>query len=133
MTDGILPTDISIITDIDECYRIDEDLRFLREVEYLKDNHPDEKVRRKYYTVYYIYKNKFPLFFEVFESKGFLPFAINDDYLGHINPFELISQKELSNNPQASISTKGKDQQDLEHYDDELEEALKATLSKLTE
>ena len=96
ITNGILPIDINILTDTDACYRIDEDLRFLREVEYLMNNHPEEKIRNKYRTVYNIYKNEFPLFFEKIESEGFLPFTINSEYTGHINPFDLISQRELS-------------------------------------
>ncbi len=96
ITNGILPIDINILTDTDDCYRIDEDLRFLREVEYLMSNYPVEEIREKYRTVYNIYKSEFPLFFEKFESEGFLPFTINSEYIGHINPFDLISQRELS-------------------------------------
>jgi len=128
MTNGILPTDINILTDTDDCYRLDEDLRFLREIEYLMKNHPIEKVKEKYRKVYDIYKNEFPLFFEKFESEGFYPFTINEDYSGNINPFDLISQRELSTDTQESVLAPEENYPDLERYDNELEEALKATL-----
>jgi len=96
ITNGVLPTDINVLTDTDDCYRIDEDLRFLREVEYLMNNHPVDKVKEKYRTVYDIYKNELPLFFEKFELEGFLPYTLNAEYTGTINPFDLISERELS-------------------------------------
>jgi hypothetical protein len=130
ITNGVLPIDINILTDTDVCYRIDEDLRFLREVEYLMLNHPVERVKEKYRTVYDIYKNELPLFFEKFESEGFLPFAINSEYAGNINPFDLISQRELSATQEKSKSTSDEEEQGLEQYDNELEKALKATLLK---
>lgn len=77
MTDGILPIDINLLTDTDECYRIDEDLRFLREVKYQMSKHPKEDVKKKYRKVYDIYKNELPLFFEQFELNGFLPSTIS--------------------------------------------------------
>ncbi|MBA4320697.1 MAG: hypothetical protein C0412_20070 [Flavobacterium sp.] len=131
MTNGVLPTDIKVLTDTDDCYRIHEDLRFLREVNYLMKNHPVEKVQEKYRKVYDIYKKEFPLFFKKFESEGFYPFTINSDYMGHINPFELMSQNELFMDDQESISTI-EEQPDLGKYDDELAEALNATLSRFS-
>jgi hypothetical protein len=94
-TRGILPIDIELLNETDTFYRIDEDLRFFREIEYLKNNHPCEKVRKKYQTVYDTYKSDLPLFFKVFEVEGFLPFTINSEYTGHINPFDLLSEHEL--------------------------------------
>jgi hypothetical protein len=133
MTNGILPIDISILTETDACYRLDEDLRFLREIEYLMDHHPIEKVRSKYSKVYNIYKNEIPLFFEHFEEKGFLPSTINEDYTGNIYPFDLLSKRELSIDQEESVSVNQEKQQDLEKYDNELIEALRATLSRFTE
>jgi hypothetical protein len=132
ITNGVLPTDINILTDTDDCYRIDEDLRFLREVEYLMSNHPVNKVKEKYRTVYDIYKNELPLFFEKFELEGFLPFTINSEYTGSINPFDLISERELSASEEELSSTSDEGEQVLETYDNELEEALNATLLKLS-
>lgn len=102
-TNGILPAEMNILTDTDECYRIDEDLRFFREIEYLMNNHQDEKVRAKYCKVYEIYKNEFPEFFHKFESEGFIPSVINEDYFGNINPLELMSEYELSANAQEPV------------------------------
>lgn len=95
-TNGILPVDLDLLSETDSYYRIDEDLRFLREIEYLKQHHPGEKVRMKYRKVYDIYKDNLPLFFDVFEKDGFMPFSINPNYTGNINPFELISKNELN-------------------------------------
>ena len=97
-TNGNLPIDINLLSDTDAFNRIDEELRFFREVEYLMNNHPCEKVRNKYQKVYDTYKNELPLFFKHFEIDGFLPFTINPSYTGSIDPFELLSQKELNEN-----------------------------------
>ena len=95
-TKGKLPVDIELLTETDEFYRIDEDLRFFREIEYLMKNHPSDKVKAKYQKVYELYKSKLPLFFEKFEEEGFLPFLICDEYFGNYNPFELVSEQELN-------------------------------------
>lgn len=94
-TDGKLPIDINLLTETDTYFRIDEDLRFFREIEYLKNNYPNEKVQKKYQKVYDIYKARTEKFFEKFENDGFLPFILNEDYLGSINPFELLADKEI--------------------------------------
>ncbi len=93
-TSGSLPVDLDLFSETDEFYRIDEDLRFLREIDYLRRKHPTLKVRDKYQLVYDIYKSKLPRFFHHFENNGFLPFVLNKDYAGNINPFELISERE---------------------------------------
>lgn len=98
-TEGKLPIDINLLSDTDSFYRIDEDLRFFREIEYLKDNHPIERVKMKHQKVYNTYKMEMPLFFHVFETEGFLPFAINSTYSGKINPFNLLSEHELNDDP----------------------------------
>jgi hypothetical protein len=95
-TNGILPVEHNLLTDTDTFYRVDEDLRFLREVAYIKDNHPVEKVKAKYQKVYDTYKNIMPLFFDRFEAEGFLPWLISESYTGSYNPFELISERELN-------------------------------------
>jgi len=97
-TKGSLPINIKLLTETDTFFRIDEDLRFFREIEFLKNNYPDERVRKKYHKVYNTYKTDMPLFFKVFEEEGFIPFAINSDYIGSINPFELLSEQELNSN-----------------------------------
>lgn len=95
-TKGNLPTETSLLIETDDCYRIDEDLRFFREIEYIIKFHPLEKTRVKYQKVYNIYKANFPSFFETFEEQGFLPFTINPDYTGSLNPFIITAEQENS-------------------------------------
>lgn len=96
-TSGVLPiNDINLLTETDTFYRIDEELRFFREIEYLKQNHSDDRIRSKYQKVYDTYKADLPLFFKTFEDQGFLPFAINSDYTGSIDPFEILAEQELN-------------------------------------
>jgi len=95
-TGGILPIEQHLLTDTDTYHRIDEDLRFLREIDYLKDNHPSARAKAKYQKVYDTYKQIMPLFFELFESDGFYPWLINENYMGSLNPYDLISESELN-------------------------------------
>lgn len=95
-TEGILPIDINLLSETDTYYKVDEELRFLREIEYLKQNHPVSKIRAKYQKVYDTYKADLPLFFKTFETEGFLPFTINSDYTGNINPFDILAERELN-------------------------------------
>ena len=96
ITKGILPIDLDILRDNDTFFRIEEDLRFFREIEYLKENHLCEDVKNKYHKVYNIYKANMPLFFKIFEEQGFLPCIINPEHTGKVNPFELLSKQELN-------------------------------------
>ena len=59
-----------------------------------------------------------------------MPFTINQNYTGSINPFDLISQRELSKDKANSDTINVDEQQGLKEFDNELEEALKATLIK---
>lgn len=93
-TNGILPIDTNILYETDTYFRIDEDLRFFREIEYLKNNYPDKKVKEKYEKVYNLYKSITPFFFKKFEEEGFLPFTLNSNYTGSINPFEILAESE---------------------------------------
>jgi hypothetical protein len=93
---GKLPVDSNLLTEIDEFDRIDEDLKFFREISFLKEHHPCVEIRGKYQTVYDWYKEKTPKFFKVFEEQGFLPFVLNPGYYGSINPFEIIAEQELT-------------------------------------
>lgn len=95
-TDGNLPIDTQLFSETDTYFRIDEDLRFFREIEYIKNNYPLEKVRKKHQKVYDIYKIRTEKFFEKFENEGFLPFVLNEEYPGSINPFELLAEKEIN-------------------------------------
>jgi len=96
-TEGKLPiNNLNIFTETDTYFRIDEDLRFLREINYIKENFPVEKVRKKYEKVYEIYKTRLPLFFEAFEKQGFLPFTLSEYYPGGINPFILLAETEIN-------------------------------------
>jgi hypothetical protein len=92
-TEGVLPIDCNLLYETDTYHRIDEDLRFFREIYFLKQNHPIERVKTKYQKVYDIYKTELPLFFKIFENDGFLPFTINPDYIGSMNPFETITNR----------------------------------------
>ncbi len=40
--------------------------------------------------------NKLPLFFNKFESEGFIPSAVCEEYFGNISPFDLVSEQELN-------------------------------------
>lgn len=95
-THGILPIDINLLNETNQFDRLEEDLRFFREIEYLKQNHRNEKVRDKYQKVYDTYKSELPLFFSTFEEQGFLPFTINSDFTGTMNPFVILSEIELN-------------------------------------
>ena len=94
-TKGILPINPNLFIETDTYHRIDDDLRFFREIEFLKNQYPLARVRGKYQKVYDIYRNVMPLFFKAFEKDGFLPFTLNEVYAGGINPFEILAQKEL--------------------------------------
>jgi hypothetical protein len=94
-TKGVLPLDPNIFTETDTYFRIDEDLRFFREIEFLMNKCPVGKAKIKYKKVYDIYKKQLPLFFETFEKEGFLPFVFSDTYIGSINPFIIIAEREL--------------------------------------
>lgn len=97
-TKGKLPTSKIILTKTDDYYRIDEDLRFLREIDYYRKHIKDDHLRKKYNYVYNIYKSFLPNFFDTFEKEGFLPFIINPNYIGNINPFDILAESELKNN-----------------------------------
>ncbi|HLO54113.1 MAG TPA: hypothetical protein VK169_07500 [Saprospiraceae bacterium] len=95
-TNGKLPIDINILYETDAYFRIDDDLKFFREIEVFKNHFPNEKVKLKYEAVYNIYKTSFPKFFDIFERDGFLPFSLNLDYLGSIDPFDVFAKQELN-------------------------------------
>lgn len=93
-TNGVLPIDINILEETDTYFRINEDLRFFREIEYIKNHHPSDDVRKKYQKVYDTYKNRTKSYFDKFEIEGFLPFTLNPGYPGSINSFEILAEKE---------------------------------------
>jgi hypothetical protein len=94
-TQGKLPVDIRMLIDIDDFSRIDEELRFFREIDYLRKNHPESRVRAKYQKVYSIYKSILPLFFKKFAKDGFLPEIFNAAYIPGSNPYEILAEEEL--------------------------------------
>lgn len=96
-TQGVLPIDLDILSETDTFFRIDEDLRFFREIEFLMNNHPIERIRIKYKTVYNLYKSVTSEYFEIFEKEGFLPFTLHEDYPGKLNPFQILAETELQN------------------------------------
>ena len=95
---GELPINLNLLTETNEFDRIDEDLKFFREIAFLKDHYPCGAVKKKYQQVYDWYKERTPKFFKTFEEQGFLPFILNPDYCGSINPFETIAEQELTTN-----------------------------------
>jgi hypothetical protein len=98
-TNGQLPIELNILTDTDEFHRLDEDMSFLREVDYLRQHHPTARISAKYDKVYQTYKAIMPEFFAAFEAEGgIMPFRIHPEYIGSINPFQLIAESELNPN-----------------------------------
>ena len=95
---GELPINLNLLTETDEFDRIDEDLKFFREIAFLKEHYPCGEVKKKYRTVYDWYKERTPKFFKTFEEQGFLPFILNPGYFGSINPFETLAEQELTTN-----------------------------------
>jgi hypothetical protein len=94
-TNGILPVDLEIFQETDTYFRIDEDLRFFREIKYIMENHPNKEIGVKYQKVLNIYRLRNPTFFTTLENDGFVPFTLNEKYTGNINPFELLAEKEM--------------------------------------
>ena len=95
ISNGQLPIEHEHFEETDMLWRIDEDLLFFREIEYLKENHPSESVRLKYKNTYNLYKKQYPALFKTFEEQGFLPMTINSAHIGSINPFEIRAEKEI--------------------------------------
>ena len=96
-TQGKLPIEIEKLYESDEYTRIDEDLRFFREIRYVKDNCTVYRIANKYLAVYMLYKNyTYPLF-KQFENENFLPSVLNVDYIGNINPYDIIAEQEECN------------------------------------
>lgn len=86
---GQLPVDCDLFTQTDSFCRIDDELRFLRLINYLRKNVEGEKIKAKYEYVFQIYKSYLPKFFAVFEKEGFMPFVLNPDYIGNIDPYSI--------------------------------------------
>lgn len=55
-TKGVLPIDLNLLTDTDDYHRIEKDLRFFREIAYIKEHTQNPKIKRKYENVYDRYK-----------------------------------------------------------------------------
>ncbi|TFB30231.1 hypothetical protein [Pedobacter alluvionis] len=68
-TKGQLPIELNILTDKDEFHRLDEEMSFLREVDYLRQHDPVARVSAKYEKVYQAYKAIIPEFFATFEAE----------------------------------------------------------------
>lgn len=94
-TSGILPVEMDMLNDTDTFHRLDEELRFFREVEYCKTFHPSDKVKAKHQKVYDLYKKEMPKFFRTFEEIGFYPSAINHEYTGSFNPYIILAEQEI--------------------------------------
>ena len=93
-TKGVLPVNEHLLTETDDYYRIDEDLRFLREIDYYRKHINDKRISEKYDYVYNTYRILLPNFFRVFEKEGFLPYVISPTYIGSINPFNILAELE---------------------------------------
>lgn len=94
---GILPANYDMLTESDDYAELEEELRFFREIEYLKDNYPSCTVRKKYAAVYEWYKEETPLFFKTFEKEGFLPYIVHPNFVGRINPIRTLAEIETTN------------------------------------
>lgn len=93
-TKGKLPIEIEILYETDEYNQIDEDMSFFREIRYVKDNCTVHKITNKYLVVYMWYKNyTYPLFKQL-EDGNFSPSVLNADYMGRINPYDIIAEVE---------------------------------------
>jgi hypothetical protein len=97
---GELPININLLTETDEFDRIDDDLKFLREISFLKEHHTNVKIKEKYRTVYSWYKERTPKFIKVFEKQGFLTSVLNSGYFGSINPSENIAEQDSTTKKQ---------------------------------
>jgi len=96
LCDGTLPIDYNHFEETDMLWRIDEDLSFLREINYLKENHPISDVKLKYEKTYNLYCSKFPELMKLLKEKNFMPDALNPQYMGHCNPYEIKAEQELT-------------------------------------
>ena len=94
-TKGKLPVSESLLTETDDYYRIDEDIRFFREIDYYRKHINNDHIIEKYDYVYNKYRLLLPNFFCVFEKEGFLPWVIIPNYTGSINPFDILAESEL--------------------------------------
>ena len=94
-TKGKLPISESLLTETDDYYRIDEDIRFFREIDYYRKHINNDHIIVKYDYVYNKYRLLLPDFFRVFEKEGFLPWVISPNYTGSINPFDILAESEL--------------------------------------
>lgn len=92
-TSGELPVDCDLFSKTDSFCRIDDDLRFLREINYLRKNIEVEKIKEKYEFVFQIYKSYLPKFFVVFEKEGFIPMGLNPNYIGNIDPYSIFEKQ----------------------------------------
>lgn len=89
-TKGELPIEKEILYETDEYNQIDEDLSFFRKIRHAKDKCANQYIANKYLYVYMWYRNyTYPLFKQL-EADNFSPFALNDDYTGRMNPYEII-------------------------------------------
>lgn len=93
-----LPVDLNIFSKTDTYHRIEEDLRFFRELLYIKVNHPSERIRAKYQKVYDIYKTSIGPIFTQLENDEFVPFTLNEYFSPSINHIEILAEKELGEN-----------------------------------
>lgn len=84
---GLLPVDLCILSDTDEFDRIEEDLSFFRKIAYLKEHIKDLKIKQKYETFYDWYKKYANPLFDKMEENEFMPFALNSNFIGRINPY----------------------------------------------
>lgn len=94
-TKGKLPVSESLLTETDDYYRINEDLRFFREIDFYRKHINNDHIIEKYDYVYNKYRLLLPDFFRVFEEEGFLPWIISPNYTGSINPFDILAELEL--------------------------------------
>ena len=93
-TKGKLPVSKSLLTETDDYYRIDEDIRFFREIDYYRKHINNDHIIKNMIMFIINIGFYFQIFF-VFEKEGFLPWVIIPNYTGSINPFDILAESEL--------------------------------------
>lgn len=66
-----LPVDSFFLTEIDDYYRIIWDVKLLKDIYYLMNNHSDAKVRTKYLETWHLYKKRYPKILDSLEKGDF--------------------------------------------------------------
>lgn len=97
-TRGKLPIELMTLYETDKYMNIDDDIKFFREIQYIKDNYRNQKIVDKYLMVYMWYKKyTYPLFRQLEDGK-FSPSVLNSNYFGRMSPFDIKAKVERKDN-----------------------------------